>query len=480
MSEIITAVAPKVRLASNSIGLSHIVFFVVAAAAPMTAVVGATPPAFAFGNGAGVPGAFILAGILYLLFSVGFTAMTRHVSGAGAFYAYISRGIGSAAGISGALIALLAYFAIQLGIYALFSVFMTATLAPLGIELPWWIWSLLVLVIVLLCGQRNIAISGRILGACMIAELAILLLLDIAIVAGGGGPEGLTLSGFSPSEVFSPGLGVTMVFVLGAYVGFEATAIFGEEAHNPERTIPMATYVAVLLITIFYAISTWAIVQHYGPSHVQEAAKNSLEGFYFDAAGELLGGWSVQAMNLLLLTSLFACLLSFHNTLNRYFYTLGHEGLVWKTLSSIHSRHGSPHIAGIVQALLVALIIAGFAIGGADPYTVVFSWMSALAVLAILAVQILVSIAVMVFFGREGHKQSIFVTLVAPLLSTIGLISAFALVNSNLSTLTGSESPLVQAFPEVVVLLGVAGLCIAFWLRHTQPDLYSRLGRALD
>ena len=73
----------------------------------MTAVVGATPPAFAFGNGAGVPGAFILSGILYLLFSVGFTAMTRHVTGAGAFYAYISRGLGSGAGIGGALMALI-------------------------------------------------------------------------------------------------------------------------------------------------------------------------------------------------------------------------------------------------------------------------------------------------------------------------------------------------------------------------------------
>lgn len=468
------------RLARNSIGLAHIVFFVVAAAAPMTAVVGATPPAFAFGSGAGVPGAFILAGILYLLFSVGFTAMTRHVTGAGAFYSYISRGLGGSAGIGGALIALLAYFAVQIAIFALFAVFMSATLAPLGIELPWWVWSLLILVVVVLCGQRNIAISGRILGVCMIAELVILLLLDIAIVMNGGGPEGLSLSGFFPSEVFAPGLGVTMVFVLGAYVGFEATAIFGEEAHNPERTIPMATYVAVLLITVFYAISTWAIVQHYGPSRVQEVAAGSLEGFYFNAAGELLGNWSVQAMNILLLTSLFACLLSFHNTLNRYFYTLSHEGLAWKPLSKVHTRHGSPHVAGFVQAGLVTLIIAGFAIGGADPYTVVFSWMSALAVLSILGVQVLVSIAVIVFFSRERFGRSIFTTLIAPVLATLGLLDAFALVSSNLSMLTGSESPLVMAFPELVIALGVAGLGIALWLKRAQPDLYARLGRAFD
>ncbi|MBB4952187.1 amino acid transporter [Agrobacterium vitis] len=468
------------RLKGNSIGLAHIVFFVVAAAAPMTAVVGATPPAFAFGSGVGVPGAFILAGILYLLFSVGFTAMTRHVSGAGAFYTYISRGLGSAAGISGALIALLAYFAVQIGIFALFSVFLAGMLAPLGIDLPWWVWSVLLLGVVLLCGQRNIAISGRILGVCMIAELVILLLLDIAIVAKGGGPEGLSLAGFRPSDVFASGLGVTMVFVLGAYVGFEATAIFGEEAHNPERTIPMATYVAVLLITVFYAVSTWAIVQYYGPSHVQAAAEGSLEGFYFNAAGDLLGNWSVQTMNLLLLTSLFACLLSFHNTLNRYFYTLSHEGLVWKPLSTIHARHGSPHVAGLVQSGIVAIIIIGFALGGADPYKVVFSWMSALAVLAILAVQVLVSVAVITFFSRQRYGRSILVVLVAPVLSTIGLIAAFMLVSANLPMLTGSESPLVQAFPEGVIALGLIGLGISLWLKRSRPDLHARLGRAFD
>ncbi len=468
------------RLQRNSIGLAHIVFFVVAAAAPMTAVVGATPAAFAFGNGAGVPGAFILAGILYLLFSVGFTAMTRHVNGAGAFYAYITRGLGSAAGISGALIALLAYFAVQIGIYALFAVFMGGFAASFGIALPWWLWALAALVAVVVLGRRNIAVSGRLLGVCMVAEMVILLVLDVAIIANGGGPEGLTTSGFRLSEIFSPGLGVTLVFVLGAYVGFEATAIFGEEAHDADRTIPRATYVAVGLITAFYALSTWAIVQHYGPSNVRTAAAASLEGFYFDAAAALLGGWVVDVMNLLLLTSLFACLLSFHNTLNRYFYTLGHEGLIHAALSRVHVDHGSPHVAGLAQAVLVIGILGAFVLAGADPYGIVFSWMSALAVLAILAVQVLVSFAVIAFFGRAHHGRSVFVRVVAPILAAIGLLGAFVLVSSNLALMTGSDSALVMAFPEIVIGLGVLGYLLALILRRSQPERFSRLGRSLD
>ncbi len=142
-------------------GIAHIIFFVVAAAAPLTAVVGATPPAFAFGNGAGVPGAFVLAGLLYLIFSVGFTTMSRHVGGAGAFYTYITQGIGKPAGVGGAFIALLTYSSVQIAVYGLLGLFTHNMMAEFGVDLPWYAWSLGFLVLVHLAGQRNIAFSVR-------------------------------------------------------------------------------------------------------------------------------------------------------------------------------------------------------------------------------------------------------------------------------------------------------------------------------
>ncbi|MBB3769888.1 amino acid transporter [Angulomicrobium tetraedrale] len=467
---------PPDRLARNSVGLAHIIFFVVAAAAPLTAVVGASPAAFAFGNGAGVPGAFVLAGLLYLVFSVGFAAMSRHIGGAGAFYTYIAQGLGRPAGVGGAFVALVTYSAVQIAVYALFGVFVAAALAPLGLDAPWWLWALVALVAVMFCGQRNIAFSGAILGVCMLAEIAILLLLDIGILVKGGGPEGFTFSSFAPATVFAPGLGVALVFVIGSFIGFEATAIFGEEAEQPEKTIPRATYIAVLLITVFYAFSTWAAVQFYGPTQVQSVAASGLETFYFTAAGAVLGGWSVEVMNLLLITSLFACILSFHNTLNRYFFALGREGLALKSLGKVHAVHGSPHVAGYVQSAVAAVILALFVLSGADAYTVVFSFMSALAVIGILAVQVLVSLAILRFFRttRTGHGP--WTTLIAPLLGLVGLVGALGLVISNLSLLTGSESPVVAAFPYGIALVFLIGVGFALVIRAQRPDLYASLG----
>jgi amino acid transporter len=474
-----SADGPTDRLAKNSVGLAHIVFFVVAAAAPLTAVVGATPAAFAFGNGAGVPGAFVLAGILYMLFSVGFTAMSRHVGGAGAFYTYITHGIGKPAGVGGALMALVTYSAVQIAVYGLFGLFMSGAMAPI-VELPWWVWSFAALLIVHACGQRNIAFSGAILGVCMIAEIAILLLLDIGIVMAGGGPEGFGFTSFSPATVFAPGLGVALVFVVGSYIGFEATAIFGEEAENPEKTIPRATYVAVLLITVFYAFSTWAIVQFYGPAAVQPTAEAGLEAFYFNATDTILGPWASQVMNILLITSLFACVLSFHNTLNRYFFALGREGLAFKLLGKVHPMHGSPYVAGMVQSGIAAVVLALFILAGADPYTVVFSWMSALAVIGILTVQALVSVAIIFFFRKVKTSHGIWTTLIAPVLGLVGLLGALGLVTANLSLLSGSESLVVKSFPYLVVLVGLIGAAFAMQIRKAKPDLYAALGKAFE
>src|SRR6185295_9272170 len=64
---------PMDTLRKDALGVPQIVFFVVAAAAPLTAVVGVTPAAFTLGNGPGVPMTFLLVGVLYLVFSAGFT-----------------------------------------------------------------------------------------------------------------------------------------------------------------------------------------------------------------------------------------------------------------------------------------------------------------------------------------------------------------------------------------------------------------------
>ncbi|AKC10778.1 hypothetical protein At15955_51760 (plasmid) [Agrobacterium tumefaciens] len=474
-----TLVEEDFKLRKNAVGISHIVFFVVAAAAPLTAVVGASPAAFAFGNGPGVPAMYLLVGMLYLLFSVGFTTMSRFVGNAGGFYPYIAAGLGRPAGVAGAFIALVTYFAIEIAVFGLFGFFVNDIVKTAGgPNIAWWVFAVALALIVHVCGQRNIEFSGRLLGYCMIGEIAILALFSLKVFLMGGGPDGVTLAGFGPSAILAPGMGVALVFVVASFIGFEATVIFGEEAKDPKRTIPIATYLAIVIIAVFYAIVTWAVALHYGPENIAAEASANTATLYLTAVQATLGHTAGMVMDALLVTSLFACALSFHNTINRYFFALGREGIAWKRLARTHSKHQSPHVAGLVQTILIAVFVLAFALGGQHPYAVVFAWMGAFSSVGVLVLQSLVSLAVMGFFHKAASGVSLWHRVVAPFLSMAGLIGCLILMIINLPLVSGSESLIVESFPLLVGLTGASGAALAIWMKSRKPDVYANLGRA--
>lgn len=479
MNEISTR--PASGLSKNAVGLAQIVFFVVAAAAPLTAMVGATPAAFSLGNGAGVPGVFVLAGLMYLVFSMGYAAMSRHISNAGAFYAYIANGLGRPLGVGGAFVAIVAYNAVQIAIYSMFGFFLNnAVQQHYGANVPWWVFALACAAIVHFCGARQIEFSGRLLGVLMICEIGIVMLLDLAIIVHGSATGGFSMKPFSPSTVLAPGLGTALVFVLGSYMGFEATAIFSEEARDAKRTIPRATYVAVLLIMAFYALSSWAIVEAWGETRIASQAAKDPANLWFTVSGQRLGNAATDAMNVLLVTSLFAAILSFHNTIARYFYAMGREGVLWRRFGHTSPVHCCPDVAGKVQTAIALASIVGSAAFRLDPFAIVFSWMSALATIGIIAVQILVAASVIAFFARDHRDAGIVHRLIAPLASVVALAVCLVLVVRNLSVLSGSDSTLVALFPYLVLATGAFGVWAALRLKRNDPALYQDLGRAVQ
>lgn len=453
-------------LRKNALGAPHIVCFVIAAAAPLTAVVGVTPAAFQLGNGPGVPFTFILVGGLYLLFSAGFTAMSGFVLNCGGFYAYIKAGLGPIFGLAGALIALATYTSVAVALYGLFGFFLN-DLVRLngGPDVAWWIYAVALAIIVFACGVRSIEFSGRLLGCCMVAEITILLVLSAAILATADPAKPIAFAPFGLHAVFAPGLGVALVFVVSSFLGFEATAIFGEEAREPRRTIPRATYIAVTLIAVFYAFTTWTISLYYGPDHIQQQAAKNTATLYLDAINALLGRPAGYLMEVLLAVSLFACALSFHNTLNRYLFALGREGVLWRGFARTHRRYHSPLASGVVQIASAMAIVLAFAIAGSDPYAVVFDWMSTFGSLGILLLQVMVSLAVVAFFWRDGRDLNVWRRLIAPGLSAAGLTICIVLMVANLDLVSGSQSLVVRSFPAVLLLIGVMGAGLSVWLR---------------
>ena len=169
-------------LRSGRLGVIGIVFFVVAAASPLVGMTGALPAAILLGNGAAAPGAYLLAGLILLLFSVGYAAMSHQVTNSGAFFAYIGRGMGLHLGVGSAFVSLLAYLAIHLSIFGFFGGLMAEQVGGL----PWWGWSLVAWAAVTWLSLRSVDVGAHVLGLLMGLELLSLVVTAVAIFVQGG------------------------------------------------------------------------------------------------------------------------------------------------------------------------------------------------------------------------------------------------------------------------------------------------------
>ncbi|MFJ4974756.1 APC family permease [Streptomyces coeruleorubidus] len=432
-------------LKPNALGVLGILFFVLSAQAPLTGIAGAAPIAVALGNGPGVPAAYLVAGLVILLFSVGFVAMGRHVVDAGAFYTYIGRGLGRTTGTGSAGLALFAYCTIQAAMYGLYGSIVGGLVAGhAGLDLPWWVWTLATMAVVQALGAAGVEMGAKVLAVLVLAEFSILSVFALVTLVKGGGPEGLGLAGsFSPAAALDGAPGVAVMFAVASMFGFEATAIYGEEAREPRKTVPRATYLAVVVVTGFFALTSWMLISSYGASQATAAAGKALEsgdgaGFVFAPIAAQFGGWVGDVLPVLLATSLFAGILTFHNSANRYLFSLGREGLLPRRMCGLNRRH-APWAAGCVQTVLAVLLVMPFALAGEDPVLTLFSWFSGVAVLAMMLLYLLTSVSVVVFFRRERLDARPWNTLIAPGLGAFGIAGAIWLVLANFTTLIGGE-----------------------------------------
>jgi amino acid transporter len=470
------AAAPD-KLERGAMGVMDIVFFVLAGVAPMGVVVALTVLAIALGNGAGVPGTYLVAGIILALFAIGYVRMSARVTNAGAFYAYATKGLGHRVGGATAYIAVLAYNATTIGVLGALAFFANQVMnSVVGIDLPWQAWALIAFAIVAVLSYFEVTLSAKVLGLALLCEVGILLAFDIGVLVQNGF-HGFSLDVFKPSIVFGPGFGVTLMLAFGSYVGFEATALYGEEAKNPRKAVPRATYIALTAITVFYLVTTWAAISAYGVNHAQAAAGADPTGFLFAANAKYVGGFTNDAMQLLVITSLFAAFLAFHCNTARYHYALARDGLLPKALSHTHPKYGSPIIASAVQLAVVAIVVIAFAIAGQNPYLQMGTAFYGLGVLGIVLLQAIASTAVVGFFlKRKEAGVSKWGTIIAPALGALGLTTGLVFMIKYYPTLTGSKEAWINALPWLLVVAAALGAVVATVLRNREPVEYDHMG----
>jgi amino acid transporter len=457
----------------QSLTTPKIVFLVIAAAAPLAAMVGTVPLAFAIGDGPGFPAMFVFAGVTLWLFSIGYAAMSRRIVNTGGFYTYLSSGLGKPVAVAGGLIAVVAYNAVTVGLAGAFGYFAQLVAAAHGLDLPWELWAGAGILAVGVLGYRQIDVSARVLCILMVAEILILAVLDVAVIGHKGGAA-LPAVSFQPSTVLASGVGISMMFAFISYIGFESAALYGEESRNPRRSVPLATYLSVVVITVFYALTSWVAVGGVGADQLQQVAGTQLGDLFFAIGEENVGSAFTTIMQIMLCASLFAATLALHNATNRYMFALGRERVLPNWLGGVHRKHRSPHRASLVQTVITLVLAGVFAVAGLDPYVNLATSMLGVGTLGIIALQAAAALAAIAFF-RNRPDRHWWKTVVAPALGVVGLVTAVVLVVFNFDVLTGTSTWAVTALPWLLLIVAVAGIGYALWIRAARPDRYAGL-----
>jgi amino acid transporter len=330
----------------------------------------------------------------------------------------------------------------------------------------------------------SVDVGAKVLGVLIVLEVLSLFFTAVVILVSGG-PEGMNFgASFSPDQIFlggfAGGAGIAIAFAFASFIGFEATAIYGEESTNPKKVVPVATYWAIGIITTLFAIVSFAMVTGMGSSKIMDevVSRSAVEGVplanpagvLFSLTDQYVGSWMTQLMSILVISSLFAGLLAFQNANSRYFFALGRGGVLPQRFG-MTNKSGAPAAGVILTSVVALLVILGFAIAGLDGIANLFFWMSAVAVIAIIFVEILVSIAIVVYFSKEGG-ENVWRSKIAPIASAIALAVGLYLLMSRFNLLAGTVPEGVDpSLPESAWQLNTLG-----WVLVLSPFVAALIG----
>jgi basic amino acid/polyamine antiporter, APA family len=224
-------------------------------------------------------------------------------------------------------------------------------------DLPALIINLLITYLV----YRGIKESRNFSNAMVILKLAIVALI---IIVGGAlvFSNGLTFNWTPPDDhgvkSFMPnGFGGVMMAVSGvffAYIGFDAVSVLAEESKNPQRDLPRAMILSLVVCTIVYILLTLVLT-------------GAVNYRNFDGVGDPLAfifekqnldiGWMQVLVSICAVVAMTSVLLVFQMGQPRMWMSMSRDGLMPPAFQKIHKKFKTPSFATIVTGLVVGIPI---------------------------------------------------------------------------------------------------------------------------
>jgi amino acid transporter len=450
-------------------------------AAPLTVIGAGATTAWIVSGVLGIPIAYGAVALILAVFSVGYTQMARFIP-RGAFYAFIAQGLGRIPGLGAAWVAVMAYNAMQVGLYGgLGAVTADYLKTSWHLQVHWGLLAGAGWLIITVLGLTKIKVVGRILNVLLYGEILIALLFAVVMLThpAGGKVEFTTLN---PVNLLTAGAGAALVTAVTGYVGFEATAVYTPEARQAERTIPRATFITLAGVGLLYTFCSFAIAVAAGSRNLIQLATDHSSELIFVLAGPHLPGVFSHLGHILFGTSLFAAALAFHTTAARYHYTLGRERILPGFMARTGQRSNAPIWGSLIQSLIGIATIMLFVIAGWDPLINLFFWITVLGGLGVLVLMVFASLAVVFYFGRHkilNPQVNVWQRSIAPGLAflLLGWVLWQTIAQYNVLLGVDAHDSVRWILPALFGVAAIVGILWALIVRSARPDIYRGIGR---
>lgn len=457
----------KTELRENAVGLPGMLMQGIATIGPSFAILASFVFIVSFA-GLVTPWAYLFGGILLGLQALSAAQLAKVFPSAGGWYTWIARAFHPRAGFFAGVL-----FSIWLPpVATLTMAFLAKTVlepsikAEYGVDVPWWIWVVAGVALVIFFAYQGISISEKALIITGLIEIVIMVALAFTGLASPG-PGGFSFGPLNPGNFGLAGnLFLGVVFSIFAFSGWESTGPLAEESKNPKRNVPIGLVGSVVVLTVYFVFVTWGYLVGIGVSKVGSIPTAS--AFPVATMAQRVWGGAWVLLLFALLNSAIALSIACFNGGTRTWYAMGRSGVLPKMVGKVNPTRKTPVNAISLQVGVQVLAFVCVLIWGAED--VFFSWANAITI-GLVLMYVLCNIGVVRYYLTEGRAQfNPLLHIVVPVIaSAAGIVVVW---KSYFSPFT-STGPVFWGLMTFIVVL-VLTVVILIYLRVTGREDWMR------
>ena len=349
---------PENKLKRTNVGTFGLFFQGLGQEAPIAIFIGSVTGAAAFALGA-TPLAFLIGMVASLLSGNSIYQLSKKISHAGGYAAYVNRGLGKHMGVfSGYLFILYELVGPAFIILIYFWTFSSSINAVTGSNLPDYIgiaFIAVALIIAFVVVYRGLKLSVFSLTIIGLVQFAIVFIISSVLLI--KAPV-KTFTPFLPTTALNGWHGVFLGFITGsygAYAGYGSVVPLGEEVKSPRKSIGRAVLLIIVIMGVTYLFATYAMVSSWGINLMSSFAQSGFPGAIL--AGQFVTPSSESLVIALYDAVIFTPLVAMITAGSRMIFSMSRQKLLPEFLSEVHKKYGTPSRAVMFLTLLVSLVV---------------------------------------------------------------------------------------------------------------------------